>query len=177
MALTVKVDPGTHTIKITKNGYFPIKFSVNVGAGETKNISKTLIETNRFAIVGHGFPPSAYVGDTISASVQVKNNSSVSDKAKVVVYYDGKTAETTVDLSAGQMKSVWFNISFSSTGTKTITIKTFVYVSEHENGAGWYETDSTTHTITIKEKKATLTITTSPSGAAVYIDGKYVGTT
>ena len=185
MTLTVKVSPGKHTIKIAKTGYFPIKFDVDVKAGETKNISKTLIETSiiKISSITHS-PNSPKVGDTITLYVTVENISyNVSPTPKVVVEYDSETVEKegysmpkrTGDIPP--METLELDISFDSAGTKTITIKAFVYVEEHENGAGWYLTDTKTYTITVGETTATLNITTVPSGAAVYIDGVYKGTT
>jgi len=180
MTLTVKVSPGKHTIKLVKNGYFTVVKEVTVSAGETKDISINLVETNRFTNAGIFIVPStAKVGENVTIDISVKNTSSyVTDRAKVQITYDGKTDEKMTDpILPGNVKSVRFTIKFDSAGTKTIDIKFLAYVQDHENGSGWYVTDTATARVTVTEREATINISTTPSGAAVYIDGVYKGTT
>ena len=180
MALTVEVEPGTHTIKITKNGYFPIKFSVTTEAGKTYNISKTLLPTNAITIINLEIRPSKpKVGDTVYLDWTIKNNTDAPITGKVKATFNSNEKTTPeIPLSAGRSVSGSTTLgSFTSAGTITATVEALVYVEEHENGAGWYTTDKKTITFTVIESKATITISTTPSGAAVYIDGVYKGTT
>ena len=180
MALTVKVDPGKHTIRITKSGYFPVKFDVTVEAGEICNISTTLIPTNAATLIDIKIRPSEpKVGDTVDLEWSIKNNASEPIRARVRATFNGTTktsSETTV--SAGSIAGGTIRLgTFTSAKTVSVTVEAQVYVINHEKGAGWYTTDRKTITFTVKERKATITITTSPSGASVYIDGRYVGKT
>jgi hypothetical protein len=180
MALTVKLDPGKHTVVIRKDGYFPIKFSITVEAGKTYNISKTLISERAITVENISHTPSdPKVGDDVYLKYSLKNNTIQVLKARSVVKYNGKTITTgEVTLNPGVSAGVSVKLgSFDTAGSKTATIEAQVYVSEHENGAGWYTTDSKTYTFTVGEKTATVTIATVPSGASVYIDGEYVGKT
>lgn len=180
MALTVKVDPGTHTIRITKSGYFPIKFSVTTEAGKTYNISRTLIPTNAVTITKAEIKPSEpKVGDTVDLEWGARNNAGAPVRARIKVTFNGQTKTSSeITVSAGSTAGGVIKLgSFTSAKSVSVTVEAQVYVSEHENGAGWYTTDTKTITFTVSERKATITITTSPSGAAVYIDGVYKGTT
>jgi len=178
--LTVKVDPGTHTIELRKDGYFPIKFSVTVEAGKTYNISKTLIPTNAITITSISISPTEpKVGDTVQANITVRNNANTSVKGRVVVSFNGQTKTSSeFTLAAGSQNTVSISLgSFDSAKSVTLDIKAQVYVEEHSSGAGWYVTDEKTYTFTVAERKATITITTTPAGVDVYIDGRYVGKT
>jgi hypothetical protein len=180
MALTVKLDPGKHTVVIRKGGYFPIKFDINVEAGKTYNISKTLIPTNAVTVENIRVSPSdPKVGDTVDLTYSLRNKTNQSLRVRSVVKYNGKTTTTSeVTVSPNSPAGVSVRLgSFDTAGSKTVTIEAQVYVSEHENGAGWYTTDEKTYTFTVGEKTATVTITTVPSGADVYIDGEYKGKT
>jgi len=180
MTLTVKVSPGEHTIKLVKTGFFTVVKRVTVSAGETKDVSADLVETNRFTITNWEFiPQNPEPNQVITLKVTVRNNSSyASAKAKVQISFEGTTDEReTGVISPNNTATVHFMVGFPTSGTKTVTIKALAYVQDHENGTGWYVTDTKTATVTVKETMATLKISTTPSGAAVYIDGVYKGTT
>jgi len=180
MALTVKLDPGTHTVEIRKDGYFPIKFSITVEAGKTYNVSKTLLPTNALTITGQSINPSEpKVGDTVTLNVTVRNNANTSVRGRVRVTFGGQTRTSSeFTLAAGSTTNVSINLgTFDTAGSVSLTVEAQVYVSEHSNGAGWYTTDKKTLTFTVVERLATVTITTVPSGADVYVDGEYKGRT
>jgi len=179
MALTVKVDPGKHTIRITKSGYFPIKFDVTVEAGKTYNISKTLIPTDALIIEWTRIDPSEpKIGDRVRLHYSIRNRTNINVRGRIKATFDGQTRtyEFTLSPNRNIVGSVDLG-TFNSVKSVTVIAEAQVYVEEHERGAGWYTTDRKTITFTVKERKATITITTSPSGASVYIDGRYVGTT
>jgi len=180
MALTVKVDPGKHTIRITKSGYFPIKFDVTVEAGETYNISRTLIPTNAVTIQKIEITPSnPKKGDKVTVKVTVKNNTNMTLSCRLRVWIVGVTIIGNPTFSLGAKATHTWTGTWTAdrTGSLRLRAAADVYVNEHEKGAGYYETDSTYIDFTVSERKATITITTTPSGAAVYIDGVYKGTT
>ena len=180
MALTVKVDPGKHTIRITKPGYFPIKFDITVEAGKTYNISRTLIPTNAVTIQKVEITPSSpKKGDKITVKVTVKNNTSTTLKCRLRVWIVNVTIIGNPTFSLGAKATYTWTGTWTAdrTGSLRLRVAVDVHVEEHENGADYYETDSTYKDFTVSERKATITITTSPSGASVYVDGKYVGTT
>ena len=180
MALEVKVDPGTHEIRLEKSGYFPRKFNVTVSAGETKNISRTMIPTNACTIQSVSFNPSApKVGDSVTATIAVRNNTDVFVKVSVHL----KIPDLGVDkvqisgITAKETHYFYPSFTASKAGSYSYTVIVKIYVEEHPDGTGYYQTDKREGTLSVSEEKATLVISTTPSGVSVYVDGQYKGVT
>jgi len=180
MALEVEVDPGTHEIKLEKTGYFPRKFNVTVSAGETKNINRTMIPTNACTIQSVSFNPSApKVGDTVSATVAVRNNTGESRDVRVLleISYLDVSKQQEGAIAANTTRNFVFSFTASMAGNHPYTVIVKTYVDEHPDGDDYYETDRREGTLPISERKATLVISTTPSGVSVYVDGQYKGVT
>lgn len=179
MPLTVEVDPGTHTIRIERDGYFTIQFDVTVEAGKTYNISRTLIPENAFTIVSiTSTPTEPAEGEEVTLTVTVRNNTGQARDCKVSITqpdFDFSQEVTIPNVLPGTTVRGTAKFAAPASGKYDFKVKAMVYVEEHVDGAGWYVTDEKTFTLEVSPKKATIVITTTPPGARIFVDGNFVG--
>ena len=143
--------PGSHTVKLTKSGYEDYTTTVYVSAGESVSVIGYLIATST---------PTTVVTSTPTGNIYVR-----SDPSGASIYldgiYEGTTPATISDTSPGS-----HTVKLTKSGYEDYT--TTVYVS-----AG--DTESVDATLT--PETGSITISSAPSGADIYLDGRYKGTT
>ncbi|WP_462273698.1 PEGA domain-containing protein [Methanohalophilus sp.] len=134
------IEEGSYRLALKKSGYEDIYESVNVNAGDTTTISKSLSEE--------------------TGSLRISSNPS---GAKV--YLDGKYKGPT-PLTLDNIEAGSYRLALKKSGYEDI------FESVNINAA-----DTTTISKSLSEETGSLRISSNPSGAKVYLDGTYEGTT
>lgn len=174
-SITKKLDTGKHSIKFALAGYEDIKFDITVVGGEDKTYHKTLTATKpKFTFSGYILlsPTSGKPGDTINASMSIKNDGNLAAPADVRgLLGQGLLAiKSTPSIAIGGSINYIYSFIVPSipSGTKTIKIELLYKGDLH---------DSETVSLTVKEETASITFDSTPKGCSVYVDDTYIGTT
>ncbi|KAF5417032.1 MAG: hypothetical protein C5S38_02260 [Candidatus Methanophagaceae archaeon] len=157
----ITTSPGTHTVRLSQDGYQDWSTSVDVTAGGLSEVHGTLTPD-----------PTPTPTPPATGSIKVTSNPS-----GAAIGLDGqwsgmmdKTPDTLPDVAAG---------------THTIALKlegypdwsTSVRVEAGRTANVHHEFPAPTPTPTPKPTTGSVQVTSSPSGASVYLDGTYKGTT
>jgi len=171
--LTLELVEGTHTIRLEKDGYFPLEFTITVEEGKTYDIHKELIPTNAFTVVSITLDKEQpRVGEIVKATITVKNNTNDTRDCQVKLYV-GTTLINTVDITSVAPNSTKnADITFTAPESDT-TVKAEVYTDVYGE---LKKTDEKSISLAIKVT-VMVTISSEPTGARVYVDGEYKGTT
>ncbi|MFV9676140.1 MAG: PEGA domain-containing protein [Methanosarcinales archaeon] len=156
---TITTSPGTHTIKLSHDGYQDWSTSVDVTAGGISEVHGTLT-------------PDPTPTPAATGSIQVSSNPS-----GAAIGLDGQWS--------GMMDKTPDTIPDVAAGTHTIALKlegypdwsTSVRVEAGRTANVHHEFPAPTPTPTPKPTTGSVKVTSSPSGASVYLDGTYKGTT
>ena len=141
--LNEALSPGTHSVRVTKNGYSSYSTSVRIYEGQTNSINVSLSPVTSTGYLSVSSTPKY-------ADVYVDNS------------YMGQTPLTiTTDEGVHAVR-------LQKTGYSTYTASVRVNAGQTSTVSAYLSETVTTGYVSI---------TSSPSGASVYIDGAYVGTT
>ncbi|HJJ30647.1 MAG TPA: PEGA domain-containing protein [Methanocorpusculum sp.] len=153
--ITVALDSGKHTVLFRKSGYSDYSIDVRINEGETSVISATLVEKDTSGYVSIASYPggaSVYVDGAFVGNTPYSTGSSTS-YLSAGPYSTSAYHSLELRLSGYNTYSTSFKPQEKSTVTITATL-----------------TPATPTT-------ASLTVTSSPSGASVYVDNVYYGIT
>lgn len=153
--ITITVNEGKHEVRLQKAGYSTYTASVRVNAGQTSALSAVLSEA----------VTTGYV-------------SIASSPAGAAVYIDGEYIGNTPTSSAGSISYLSAG-PYSTSTYHTVVIKRDGYDTYSTSFLPQEKTTTTIYAVLTSAAPATagLHVTSVPSGASVYVDNVYYGTT
>jgi hypothetical protein len=164
-SLAVPVRAGDYTVRATRIGYEPAEERVMVAAGETKQFSLTLERTSSVVFLVTVPPDVDVVVDGLSRGRTVAG--------PLAPEYATVPAEISV---AAELVSQPLVLGDLTQGMHTVQYKKDCYVSEERRLPIEKPEDYREQPVQLKRAVASIAFDSTPSGAAVFVDGERRGT-